>query len=173
MFCLVVSVHIRHRLSRSSRSKNKKSRHTAQAHMSVTQLMDDNSLLETTVRTLRDKLVQAQQDNMTSLRTNYESERRELVAKYTAAVEDLEMNCKLQVRPNTYHDGSVASPCWSLLEAGPLTVCCLVLGAKRAGKWQSVQPSELGGRRAHATVAPAPEDPRTNAVGASGPEGSE
>jgi len=85
-------------IAKSNITENELSRHNAQTHLSVTQLVDENSLLETQVRTLRDKLQAAQMGTMSELKAMFEAEKQELISKYTFEVEDLQMNCKLQAQ---------------------------------------------------------------------------
>jgi hypothetical protein len=85
-------------IEKSSISESQASRLVAQSHLSVTQLVDDNSLLESQVKALRDKLQATQVGSLGELKAVFEAEKHELMTRYTFDVEDLQMNCKLQAQ---------------------------------------------------------------------------
>ena len=85
-------------ISKGKLAQSQESRFTAQSHLSVTQLVDENSLLESQMKILTHKLQQVQHGNMSDMRAMFEAEKQQLVSTYTAQVEDLQMNCKAQAQ---------------------------------------------------------------------------
>jgi hypothetical protein len=92
-------------IEKSNISESQASRLVAQSHLSVTQLVDDNSLLESQVKVLRDKLQATQVGGLGELKAVFEAEKHELSTRYTFEVEDLQMNCK-QLAQNAQENSS-------------------------------------------------------------------